>query len=69
MTGQVRQCVGAKGASLDDGLVGGAILKADGIANFMANLAAHLLGNPGSHAHCGHAPRLRAPNLACLAVA
>lgn len=58
------RCEGA----LEDGLVGGAVLEANGVPDLGAQLAADLGGHARRHAHGRHAPRLRAPDAPRLAV-
>ena len=50
------------GHVLDGGLVRGAVVEADAVADLLAEAAAHLLRHPLGHRHCRHAPRLRACN-------
>ena len=49
---------------LDDGLVGGAVLEADGVAHLLAQQAAELLRHALRHRHGGHPARLGAADLA-----
>ncbi len=58
----------ARGA-LQHGLLGRAVLEADGVTNLSAQLAADLLRHARGHGHGRHAPRLRAPDPPQLAVA
>ena len=52
----------AVGHVLDDGLLAGAVLEADGVADVLAQLGAGLVGHALRHRHGGHAARLRAPD-------
>mmetsp|Transcript_37897 Transcript_37897/g.108999 ORF Transcript_37897/g.108999 Transcript_37897/m.108999 type:complete len:414 (-) Transcript_37897:906-2147(-) len=54
---------------LDNRLVGSAILEADVVADFVAELDAHLLRHPRGDRHRGDSSRLCAPDLADLCVA
>ena len=53
---------------LDDGIVARAILKADGVANLLPQLDAHLLAHTRRNAHGCYAARLRAPDLSDLRI-
>ena len=50
---------------LDDGLVGGAVLEADGVAHLLAQQAPELLSHALRHRHGRHPARLGAADLAC----
>ena len=50
---------------LDDGLVGGAVLEADGVAHLLAQQAPELLRHALRHRHGRHPARLGAADLAC----
>lgn len=53
----------AVGHVLEDGLVGGRVLEADGVAHLVADLDAHLVGDARGDGHGGDAAGLRAADL------